>query len=194
MPSAYVYKMADEVGISKEEAERRYEKAKQIVTDSYEKTEDDGEEFYALVTGVFKKSLGVKESFSRAGKLLEWFPAKEELVYFETLARKQKRIYPDAADSGVIVGLDFTKDVARKNLTSLMSVYGYKLEKSGGNSKTILFIPIEQDGESISGSVLTVFYNIDKKKNIEYMSILIKRVVTTAKEAVIEYGAKSGSG
>jgi hypothetical protein len=59
MPSALVKKVADMTDLTKKEAEDRWNAAKKIVTDEYGKTEKDLG-FWALVTGVFLKSIGTK--------------------------------------------------------------------------------------------------------------------------------------
>lgn len=60
--SAYVDALAEKTGLGIEEAERRWGKAKKIATDQTGMTEDDGDKFWAYVTGVFKRSMGVMES------------------------------------------------------------------------------------------------------------------------------------
>ena len=45
-------------GINLSELEDKWNKAKEIVKAEYNKTEDDGEVFYQLVTGIFKKMVG----------------------------------------------------------------------------------------------------------------------------------------
>jgi len=62
MPAALVKNMAEKQRISEAEAERRWAKAKDIIMDETELTEADGDQFWAYVTGVFKKSMGITES------------------------------------------------------------------------------------------------------------------------------------
>lgn len=64
--SAYVEKIASEVGISTDEAERRWKKARKITEDQAGLSEDDGDKYWAYVTGVFKKSMGVTELVSES--------------------------------------------------------------------------------------------------------------------------------
>lgn len=45
-------------GIDLAELEDKWAKAKEIVKTEYGKTEDDGDVFYQLVTGIFKKMVG----------------------------------------------------------------------------------------------------------------------------------------
>lgn len=61
MPSNIVQSFADKCNLPVKDVEEKWEKAKQIVKDEYKKSEDD-EDFYALVTGVLKKMLSIKES------------------------------------------------------------------------------------------------------------------------------------
>lgn len=58
MPSDLVKSKADEHDISVEEAEEKWKKAKDIVQDEYDLDEDDGDEFWQLVNGVFSNMLG----------------------------------------------------------------------------------------------------------------------------------------
>jgi hypothetical protein len=62
MPGAQLQAFADKTGKSLKEVEKLWDQAKDIATKEYDKTkEDDG--FYEIVTGILKKSLGIKESF-----------------------------------------------------------------------------------------------------------------------------------
>jgi|GEM_PF-6937411 len=58
MPVDMVKQKAEEHNISVEEAEKKWKKAKEVVKDQYDLDEDDGEDFWALVNGVFSNMLG----------------------------------------------------------------------------------------------------------------------------------------
>ncbi len=65
--SAYVDALAQKTGLGIEEAERRWNRAKKIAEGQTDMTEDDGDEFWAYVTGVFKRSMGVLEAAALGG-------------------------------------------------------------------------------------------------------------------------------
>lgn len=60
MPAKIVKKLAKGKGISVDEAEKRWDKAQKITQDQTGMSEDSGDDFWAYVVGVFKKSMGVK--------------------------------------------------------------------------------------------------------------------------------------
>ena len=62
MPSNIVKSFAKKTGKSEKEVERLWNKAKKIVSNEYN-VKEGNDKFYALVTGVLKKELGLKESF-----------------------------------------------------------------------------------------------------------------------------------
>lgn len=111
-----------------------------------------------------------------------WFPAKEELIYFENLEKKQGRIYPDAADYGVKMD-EIDRDEARKNLMILMKTYGYKYDQWGTKGKdwgteTQVFIPIEQEEPgAVSGELLVVWFNRDHRLDLEFLTIQTERKI-----------------
>ena len=59
MPTSLVSIIAEQQGISFEEASKRWSKAKAIARDETGMSEDDGEPFWKYTTGVFKKSMGI---------------------------------------------------------------------------------------------------------------------------------------
>jgi len=119
------------------------------------------------------------------------FPAKENLIYFEELAKKQTQIYQDACDAGVDLTLHPVKDEARENLMALMEIYKYKLVKPQHArypydtdwtkcSTTTLFIPFEKDEGYFSGieltiDFMTISYLKGQKVDKEFLSINIRR-------------------
>jgi hypothetical protein len=60
MPNDNIIQMAKRVGKEKD-AEDYWDKAKSIVNKEYGDIERDTEQYYALVMGVYKKMLGMKE-------------------------------------------------------------------------------------------------------------------------------------
>lgn len=61
MPTKQILSLAAEKGKTKEEAEKLWDEAKKIVDKNYSDIEKDSNKYYALVIGVFKKMLGLKE-------------------------------------------------------------------------------------------------------------------------------------
>ena len=103
------------------------------------------------------------------------FPSKENLIYFEELAKKQLPLFKDACDYGIKIGRHAdtpfrVKDEARENLMALMQVYKYKLTRPNTArhpydtdfatcSKTELFIPFEREEGFYIGVKLTVHFD-----------------------------------
>jgi hypothetical protein len=80
------------------------------------------------------------------------FPCKEELVRFEQHEARQKQIYPDAADSGILLGSLSDKELnaMRVDLNEMLKVfkkpqYGYAANNWHGGRSVEFFIPIEMD-------------------------------------------------
>jgi len=69
MPNNIIKSFADKTGKSKDEVEKLWDKSKEIVKSEYPKVKEDTPEFFKLVTGILKKSLGLKESFRNFLKL-----------------------------------------------------------------------------------------------------------------------------
>lgn len=51
-----------------------------------------------------------------------WFPGREEVKYFEQLEENQEQIWPDSADSGVIMNKDADLIEARKHIKELLDI------------------------------------------------------------------------
>ncbi len=81
MPAPMIKSFAEKSGKSEKEVEDLYKKAEGIVKKQYELTKEDGDKYYALVTGVLKKSLGLKESYMTFKDYLsekkKWFKDSE---------------------------------------------------------------------------------------------------------------------
>lgn len=122
----------------------------------------------------------------------EWSPEKESLIYFEELAKRQKRIYPDAVDSGVLLDTDdgVKTEEARAEIKKLLNVYGGKIVKYHGGSSTEIFIPFEEDEGQMSGVVLSVSYNNDPARKLSFLSIDITRKAMSEKDAKKNYNFK----
>lgn len=108
---------------------------------------------------------------------------REELIFFEELAKKQKRIYPNATDVGVIVNKEL-KEQIRKNVERLKNYGSTNIEviNSWGDPKINyfygksirVFIPVEPSdyhpGE-YDGFILKLIYNVSKPKKLEILTI-----------------------
>lgn len=163
------------------------------LSEVYEKgrSKEFADQHDARLQDALKKSL--KESV-----LQEWIPDKESLVYFEKMQKREKQIWGDAADVGILVDEDQKKE-AREHLMTLMKTYGSKVSKWETGSTTKVFIPIEHDEGGLAGTVLAVSYNdivtrgslSDKSSKAKgFISIEISRKVLSAKAAKEKYNAK----
>lgn len=110
------------------------------------------------------------------------FPCKEEYVAFEQLARRQERIYNDAADMGIPLAKVENITTLRAQLKELMSFYRnafpqhYKAVDICRYKSVEMFIPFEQDGPVLAGVTLSVTFNEDRKvKGGGFISIDIQR-------------------
>lgn len=122
------------------------------------------------------------------------FPLKENLIYFEGLARRQHRIYNDAADFGVKIDAK-TKNEARGQLVEMIKFFGAKITRWGNparshGSNTTLFIPIERDGRCFGGQLLDVSYNYDATRRLAFLSIEIRYVSMPLSNAAAAYNCK----
>ena len=91
------------------------------------------------------------------------FPLKEQVVYFEKLAERQHRIYPDACDIGIPFA-DVNLDAARKATLELMKFYGYTLQKWRRGKNVTMFVPYEAvEMDTYRGVNLVIGSNTDKK-------------------------------
>lgn len=104
---------------------------------------------------------------------------KEHLIYFEKLAAKQKRLYIDACDIGIMLN-EKTKKEARENIIGLMKDYNYRVEKSkdGKWSTTDIYFPVEQDEHNpkfVNCIHMHIWYSKDDHWG-ELMSIDFSRV------------------
>lgn len=94
------------------------------------------------------------------------FPCKEQLYYFEGLARQQKQIYNDSADFGLPMS-DFDVDFCRDELKEMMNFYrdsrfNYKAG-SWTNGKSVRFdIPVEWDEGQLFGITFFLSFHADK--------------------------------
>jgi hypothetical protein len=91
-----------------------------------------------------------------------WFPGREELRYFEDLAKKQERIWLDAADEGVIID-EKTQTEARKHIKELLDIYKAEISKGPGkDTTTTMFIPFEEDDVGLGtyiGVIFKIYYH-----------------------------------
>ena len=123
------------------------------------------------------------------------FPLKENLIYFEGLAKRQHRIYDDACDFGVKIDEE-TKNEARRQLVEMIKFFGAKITRWGDpdqshGSNTKLFIPIESDGFcSYGGQLVDISYNYDATRRITFLSIGGGYATMPLSEAAVNYNCK----
>lgn len=94
-------------------------------------------------------------------------PLDVEVHAFETLAKRQKRIYQDACDVGVPLAEIPNLDVVRNHLNELIKFYkndrDYSASTWATGKSVKLFMLIEQDDGVEDGLVLDVSFNRDVK-------------------------------
>lgn len=109
------------------------------------------------------KNLGKEADFSKAA----WFPGREELHYFEDLAKKQEQIWPDSADHGVVID-EKEQTEARDNIKELLDIYDAKISKGPKKDTTTkMFIPFEQEGPYYVGIIFEIYYHEGGKNRTE---------------------------
>ena len=106
-------------------------------------------------------------------------PGKENLIFFEDLAKKQIQIYPDACDYGIIIKNGaFNRDSA--NLKEQINFHARALTEIYKSVRTVwtngasldLKIPFEIDEwREFVGVNVRLGFHIDRKKNIQFLSI-----------------------
>lgn len=62
MPTAYVKKLADKAGVSVEQAEKKWDAAKEAASKSVNKEKDE-DRYWGTVTTIFKKMMGESQFF-----------------------------------------------------------------------------------------------------------------------------------
>jgi hypothetical protein len=107
---------------------------------------------------------------------------KENLVFFETLAKRQERIYPDACDYGVVVfngkiteeGMNL-KSAILDNTHALIQIYKHRKDvwdDIGGKGACIeMDIPYEKENDIYVGVRMRLSYYINKKQKKQFISI-----------------------
>ena len=104
---------------------------------------------------------------------------EKDVLYFENLAKLQKRIYSDACDVGYVYD-DYEAKELSKSLKSLMDVYNYNYSKWGdiykgpGGFKVSMFIGLEREENEYIGMKLSISCNKDPNRKINYVFIDIK--------------------
>ena len=130
-----------------------------------------------------------------AKKLVAWFPEKESVVEFEQAAKKQERIYDDAADYGILLD-KANKKIFRDALKSLINFYGYTGEKWSSGQSWKIAIKVEED-EYRSGKfhceILEITWNNDELRHKEFLTVDITSKSLSEKEIDAEY-RKTGKG
>lgn len=117
---------------------------------------------------------------------------KEQIVFFETLAKKQEQIYSDSCDCGIRVEDNRNLfDEICKNISELKTIYKNTV-KSWGNpaicwGKNItFFIPTEIDGSTYIGFNIKISFNSDKRKNVKFFAININSSNTNKNPFILE--------
>jgi hypothetical protein len=124
------------------------------------------------------------------------FPAKENLIFFEELAKRQTQLFPDACDYGIEIQYSKTKAEARENLMALMKIYKYKLTRPENArypydvdfkncSDTELFIPFEKDEGRYVGVKLIVSFETYTNNQLfgkKYTEILTINIIHHTQE------------
>jgi hypothetical protein len=64
MPNATVKSLATKAGVSADKAEAAWQAAKEAAHTQYPELSEDDDKFWAIVTGITKKMIGLKESTS----------------------------------------------------------------------------------------------------------------------------------
>jgi len=114
-------------------------------------------------------------------RLNEWFAGKEELIFFETLAKQKQPI----------ILTPEVKLQARQHLMELMRLHGSKMEKDSSRSSTAVFIPVEIDEGFIAGITLNVIWSkLPNAVPVETMNIYIGRKTLKELVAKNQYGFK----
>ncbi len=102
---------------------------------------------------------------------------KEYLIYLEKIANEQRKIYPDAADYGILVTHgDGVYTRISEAVNCLKETYKFKTSKwegfRGSNGVNIkIFIPFEFDEGYYVGAEVVISYNIDKVRKKNFFSI-----------------------
>jgi len=104
--------------------------------------------------------------------------SKESLIFFEELAKKQTRIFPDACDSGYLLNSPEEKALIRAHLCKLMATYKYvakthPMRSSDSHKEVVIGIPVEEENKRMFGIELTVSYLSHKK--LEWIDVFIQR-------------------
>jgi hypothetical protein len=129
-------------------------------------------------------------TFNGMRENIKMIVGREQIIYFENLAKQQQRIYPDSADYGIECGSPLSsycnggvKKEVRENLMVLKKSFKIKVEKwDGGNSgygsTTTFFIPYEREDGHYIGINLSVSHNVDRVYKKEFLAIDISRART----------------
>jgi hypothetical protein len=135
----------------------------------------------------------IKRNTNNQGEINMSFPGKENLIFFESLAANQQKLYDDAADVGVklqATGRTYyfgdvpMKIAARENLLALMDIYAYKMQRDLLNSVTEIFIPFEFDEGAYTGVTLMVAFNKNEREvGEQHLHVHIKSDRKTHAEA-----------
>ena len=126
-------------------------------------------------------------------KKLAWVPCQEEMIEIEQLAKRQKRLFPDAADVGYWVANENAPwlILLRAATRELTKCHGSKIYKTPLLSTVSIFIPIEHDEGLISGEVIEITRQSFKGKPA--VIINVHRARLNAQQIKTQYGGKTAS-
>lgn len=123
------------------------------------------------------------------------FPCKENVVFFESIAKRQRLIYNDAADVGYPVD-EAGKNLIRRELQELVDFYGSKSTRWGHQqyshgSTTNVCVPIEEDErDSYSCLVVKITHNFNFTHKKEFFVIEFERIVCSKAEAIGAFNSR----
>lgn len=92
MPAALLKNFSKETKTSLKEVERLWKKAKEIVSDEYPEIPEDDNRHWALVTGILKKMLGIRENKTRASGGFKNYFMKTEPSFGGSLIKEYSNI------------------------------------------------------------------------------------------------------
>jgi len=126
-------------------------------------------------------------------KKIAWVPCKEDLIDIEDIAKRQRRLFPDAADVGLWIKDENEQWLVelRRATKNLTKCHGSRIYKGPRLSTVNIFVPFEWDEGFIAGETVEIIRQSFKGKPA--MIINIGRAHLKKNEAVMRYGLKMAS-
>ena len=91
MPSGLVKSLAKKANVSVEEVEEKWEKAKSIAKEEYPKITEDSDRFYAVVVGILKNMLGLKDEQITTSNMGNLGPGPVVTMYRRKVQQDKKK-------------------------------------------------------------------------------------------------------